>query len=85
MVNAIAEPEKFKAREIFIFQHLLFHPIEISCLAELSMKKKLLTSGPGIKWIRCFQSSKTKARPRGYKKFSMLNSDENEIYPAHKC
>ena len=24
-------------------------------------------------------------RPRGYKAFSMLNSAEQEIYPAHKC
>ena len=24
-------------------------------------------------------------RPRGYKTFSMLNSAEHEIYPAHKC
>ena len=25
------------------------------------------------------------SRPRGYKTFSMLNSTEHEIYPAHKC
>ena len=24
-------------------------------------------------------------RPRGYKTFSMLNSTEHEIFPAHKC
>ena len=24
-------------------------------------------------------------RPRGYKTFSMLNSAEHEIFPAHKC
>ena len=24
-------------------------------------------------------------RPPGYKTFSMLNSAEHEIYPAHKC
>ena len=24
-------------------------------------------------------------RPRGYKTFSMLNSVEHEIFPAHKC
>ena len=23
--------------------------------------------------------------PRGYKTFSMLNSTEHEIFPAHKC
>ena len=23
--------------------------------------------------------------PRGFKTFSMLNSGEHEIYPAHKC
>ena len=23
--------------------------------------------------------------PRGYKTFFMLNSNEHEIYPAHKC
>ena len=27
----------------------------------------------------------TFARPQGYKTFSMLNSAEHEIYPAHKC
>ena len=26
-----------------------------------------------------------KARPRGYKTFSMLNSPEHKIYPAYKC
>ena len=25
------------------------------------------------------------AWPRGYKTFSMLNSAEHEIHPAHKC
>ena len=25
------------------------------------------------------------SRPRGNKTFFMLNSAENEIYPAHKC
>ena len=24
-------------------------------------------------------------RPRGYKTFTMLNSAEHQIYPAHKC
>ena len=27
----------------------------------------------------------TYLRPRGFKTFSMLNSAEHEIYPAHKC
>ena len=31
------------------------------------------------------QSDYIEARPRGYKTFSMLNSIEHEIFPAHKC
>ena len=28
---------------------------------------------------------KTQIRPQGYGTFSILNSAEQEIYPAHKC
>ena len=31
------------------------------------------------------KACKAMTRPRGYKTFSMLNSAEHEIYPAHKC
>ena len=31
------------------------------------------------------QPALQKTRPRGYKTFSMLNSAEHEVYPAHKC
>ena len=30
-------------------------------------------------------AEEVKAWPRGYKTFSMLNSTEHEIFPAHKC
>ena len=30
-------------------------------------------------------SSKLVTRPRGYKIYFVLNSDEHEFYPAHKC
>ena len=32
-----------------------------------------------------FQACANPGWPRGYKTFSMLNSAEHEIYPAHKC
>ena len=30
-------------------------------------------------------SVQTLSRPRGYKIYSMLNSNEHETFPAHKC
>ena len=33
----------------------------------------------------CFKTNANLTRPQGYKTFSMLNSAEHKIYPAHKC
>ena len=33
----------------------------------------------------CWLPALIRSRPPGYKTFSMLNSAEHEIYPAHKC
>ena len=35
--------------------------------------------------IRTSRLSDMKPGPQGYKTFSMLNTAEHEIYPAHKC
>ena len=32
-----------------------------------------------------FQTEESEIWPHGYKTFSMLNSVEHEIFPAHKC
>ena len=45
----------------------------------LTMDKKLLLI------FLHFNTGKYKARGQGYKTFSMLNSSEQIIYPAHKC
>ena len=58
MINTASE--SFKARKIFIFQHLPFMSFEISCSVELKVKN-----------VYNFE-----ARPQGYKTFFMLHSAE---------
>ena len=54
-----------------IFCHLLI-------FFQNQLYRKILSKNPR-------QTVQTHIRPEGYKTFSMLNSAQRKIYPAHKC
>ena len=49
------------------------------------MTPRVGATGTELNQGMCIGARKPVFRPRGYTTFSMLNSAEHEIYPAHKC